>query len=424
MIDTIGIVIECSTPAMLNFRNKVECLLSDISVSDKEIEMPIKDYNTRLVHISRLNKKTREREDKEFLKGKIWTSSEYGIVWFYDKVKMRLKFDFSVPKYLYGNNVKMWMPHERISDFDKIDIVHMSRELRRIIVEVCLKFSNSNRLEEREAYFIKVTRMDFCFNYLFREQRQRDICFNALKEQKKKYARDKDDIYYNFKNETIMYKVRGYSVKYYKKDKEFHKYGKKLVIGKYGIDYADMVEEIASRTLRFEVTFFNEKISKVWRKYIDVNLFHFKTQDTNDYKSINVHLFTLNEIPKIREFFLSTKEVKFNSHFLSIMLNKFIDEINDWRIESYISDETFYSKLERAKILNPKMRTNKLIWYWNSIRNTSLQDLVSKGIIHRNTVTNVEKAFDKIGINLKSISKQEFSGMPTFSDYISGSYRL
>jgi len=422
MIDTIGIKIYCDAPSMKNFVNKIESLKTDFVLSDKPINDNL-NYNTRLVYMKRNSTKYGESE-KEFLKGKIHGSNVYGISWFYDKKSKILKFDFSLPKYLYGNNIKMWLPHTRIFNFEDVDMTILSKELKKYITEVCLKFSVSNRLTELEANHIHIVRLDFCFNYVFKNEQQRNICYYQLKEHKKKYSRDSEDTFYNFKNETIMYKASGYSLKYYKKDIEFKKYGKKLVIGKYGIDYAERLHEVATRTLRFELTLFNEKISYLLRKYIDLNYFGVKNELSTNYKSVNVKLFSYATVPTYREDFLINKEFKFNSYFLNIMLAYFYDELEQWKLNQYISDDTFNTKIEKAKSQNPKMRVNKLRWYWLALKNDSLDQLASKGTIHRNTIPNVRKAFESIGIDLKSISKEEFSGMPSFSDYIRNTYRI
>jgi len=404
MIDTVIVHIEnLHYPSMINFVNKVESLRADVELTETSFA------NLTHVRLKRFD------TDKDFIKGKFYASSGYALNWFYNKKENLIKLNFSIPKLLYGNNVLMWFPHERIYSWTDIDLKILNKEFLELIESTVLLFSTSQRMDNQERQNISIKRIDMCFNYVFRNTYLRDLCYESILTKRKKYAKIGDHTI-SFKNSTMMYKTKKYSVKYYKKDHEFKKFGLKQFEIDHGLKKADRINNLAKRTLRFEVSMRNLKLSWDFRKYVINSLLKLE-HDEQTFKSCNFKLLA----PKIDlniETFLLQKDFNISEHFWTAVINSFLDMLDEWKVETFVSDEKFLQAVEHGKKMFPKMRWNRFYNYWSQLKTMSIDEMVEKNIIHRNSKANIIKAFNIIGINLKTIGNQDFEYIPDFYDYI------
>lgn len=393
---------------MENFRRKIETLYSTVEVTEKSVLNGA--GNVKLVRLKRYD------TDKDFVKGDFYSSSGYALKWFYNKNEGTCRINVSIPKYLYGQNVIMWIPHERIYNWEDIDLTILKNEFFKIVESIVLCFSNSNRLYSEEAINIKISRIDYCFNYVFRTSYLRDACYDSILNKRKKYARIGDNTY-SYKNQTIMHKTKKYSVKYYKKDHEFRKFGLKQYEQDYGLKNAAYYLDIAKRTLRFEVSMRNLKMSWAFRNYIARNHFKILPEET-DFTTCNFRLYAPKvNINSIDQFYMQ-KDFNIDEKFFQSTLNDFIDMLEEWRVETFISEEKFLQAVERGKKQYPKMRWNRFYQYWEHLKTKSIDQLAKENIIHRNSVPNIIKAFNLIGLDIKKAGTQDFEYLPDFYDYI------
>lgn len=243
--------------------------------------------------------KKKEQDDAEvflrFSNKKIVANSyNYNINFHVNTQRDFVEMNFSLPKLLYGTNVFMATEHfgdsnKSISYYDRGSLEYYATQVRVKIAESLLKFLRKIGLFETHIdwYKIEINRIDFCFNQVFKSKYDALTYLKYQKQTRKLYSRESSDAYRNYET-SLFYKTKKYSFKVYHKGAEFLKHDskelKKLNYEKgREIFKIPLIQELADKTLRYEMTFRNSELSRIFKH----NLFRNKCPKQNELKSIH-----------------------------------------------------------------------------------------------------------------------------------------
>jgi II/X family phage/plasmid replication protein len=201
-----------------------------IPIDDRKFLEKIK---TNLIHTSRKNLETGEMKYQYFT-GEIKAGSYSKTIIFKisDGVPQGIFFEFSLPKYKYGNNVEMLWP----SKIPEI-LESFRKELSAKIKE------DLPALSEWVVY-----RLDLCYNWTFESKEKCQSLMNFI--QRIDYPRKKVHRY----ETSVMYTGTAYTIKFYLKGEEVLKNSFKDLV-KTDEEKAYQLLDWAHKILRFEVEF-------------------------------------------------------------------------------------------------------------------------------------------------------------------------
>jgi len=270
-------------------------------------------------------------------------SSHSKIVAFIDDRSI-ITFNFSIPKYLYGNNVMQFLHGigaigtlNNIIDYDiqkelsysKL-IAFIASFLKSEFPTISIKFSD-----------IEIKRIDLCFNEIYSSIDNALNALEAKKQIKKKWERD--GMYHPFKT-SIFYKTKDYSAKIYHKGSEFEKNDYNKVLKNNGQQVADDLQNLANKILRYEMSFRPSYLSKItYDKIIDYPYFRILKRINNDLNVIEEkgisftdenqlkkHLEKWNAIYRVQKVPV-IDYITFNGSVLNTPLKNLINEIKKYR---------------------------------------------------------------------------------------------
>jgi hypothetical protein len=227
-----------------------------------------------------------------------------------------IRFDFSIPKYLYGNNVAMFIRSTRNKNFrinqdseflNHTDYVY--NQLKKFIENFFAENFVDMPLDICE---IIVKRIDICYNQVFDSK---DLALKYLNYQrriKKKYQRDKSDRFDNYAT-GLSYRGEGYYFKIYHKGSDYSRHDRpkhekiNKILNK---DYNNLSEKdqlyydtylrgknlnksffqteflqnLADKILRYEITYRPAQMSKYYKKDVFCKNDIFYQKDFRIYK--------------------------------------------------------------------------------------------------------------------------------------------
>lgn len=185
-----------------------------------------------------------------------------------------IEFNMSIPKYLYGTNVFQFVPHVfdrdyefyfTCSDFQEVcDLSYL--RLKRFLRYFIERDLGKDLVNE---YFVQICQIDICYNKLFNNSEDAFLYLSDLKRIKKTYLRDTSNgksIYHT----GIHFHTSDYALKIYHKGAEFKLHDRKQLKkrGKWPLGLINEVQKIADRTLRFEVSFRNGMMNRLFKDFI------------------------------------------------------------------------------------------------------------------------------------------------------------
>lgn len=183
-----------------------------------------------------------------------------------------IEFNFSIPKYLYGNNVMQFVPHyfdkEYTNTFTQdwnelIPIVY--KRLRRFL----LWFFEKELGGLVNPYFVQVARLDICYNLIFNTPDDAKTYLADVKRIRKKYLRD-TSVHVNNYHSGVYFPSTDYTLKVYHKGSEFKKKQAGPLLKQLNWEpklVADL-QNLADRCLRYEVEFSPTYFDKIFKQYI------------------------------------------------------------------------------------------------------------------------------------------------------------
>lgn len=194
-------------------------------------------------------------------------SGHYTLACDLDDIQNTIQFNFSVPKFFYGINLIPNFYHYSFNDemiynqeFNEKNLKCSFNILLSAIFEACNSLISEKIPLNYLLENINIFRIDICKNYLFNDESSCVSYLENLKRIKIPYSTlEKPRIYEN----EIMYVFQDYSIKVYHKGKEMEKDIKKIEPF-YNDTEIKNIRDVASKTLRYELTFRTQKIRDIF----------------------------------------------------------------------------------------------------------------------------------------------------------------
>lgn len=228
-------------------------------------------------------------------------SSHYHVI--YDVCTQRdsIWFEFSIPKYLYGNNVAQFVKSPSAKDLhlysDKdfdVQLKKVDKNLRKFIRIFFKKQFLDEYIDERCVF---VSRIDYCYNQYFQNKDEARDYLELQKKFRKKWTRE-DSPSHGIYSYGVSYRSKLYYAKIYHKGTEYEKndkqehlkinqeIGKRIDLFKQrekdeGVSYKNEIRDLrekmidvefiqkqADRILRYEFTFRSSYMSYLYKQNI------------------------------------------------------------------------------------------------------------------------------------------------------------
>lgn len=224
--------------------------LENMSKYGHKIEQFLKSDRVTIGNLQfvEFNNSPRHQKEKNYVKSKL-TSGSYDINFNIDLSSDEMLFEYSIPKYMYGNNVRMY------GDFENPNPITLIHD------HIKLFFKN-------EFYFvpdfndIRILRIDICFNYVFRNY-QNKLAFKSVQEKMLSDVLRVDKVI-NYSDNTVYYKTRRFSFKIYDKFEEFKKHDFAHIEKIQGREKAVAIHLESQNMLRFEMTLRGSKLTDIF----------------------------------------------------------------------------------------------------------------------------------------------------------------
>lgn len=208
-----------------------------IPINDRKL---LEHLKGELTHTYRKNLKTNELKF-EFWTGEIECGSHSRKI-NYKLDDLGIFFEFSVPKYVHGNNVEMIHPH-KLPEILEVFRQELSKAVAEELPPLC----------EWIVY-----RLDLCYNWTFESKEKCQSMMNFI--QRIDYPRKKKLLY----DTSVMYLGSVYTLKFYLKGAEFMVHDFKTLREK-DEDHTHHLVNWAHKVLRFEVEFRREYFETLFK---------------------------------------------------------------------------------------------------------------------------------------------------------------
>lgn len=202
-------------------------------------------------------------------------SYNYEIAYKIDHLKDRIEFNISIPKYLYSTNVFLFLPTYDSLEYYSFIETNVKNQLLKIYPYLMKFFKFFFAKEfgsiEIDNSNIEITRLDMCYNFLFRSENESKTYLSYLKRSRKKFQR-KDSKATQYES-SVYFPQKNMTFKIYHKLPEFLKHDlkhlKKQAEEKgQKIKSLDQIQDLASRTIRYEIEFRKPFFNYVFKNHI------------------------------------------------------------------------------------------------------------------------------------------------------------
>lgn len=198
-------------------------------------------------------------------------SSHYTIAYCIDILRDFIKFNVSIPKYIYGTNIIHYNTNPRHKDFSFFTHSSIENNLNEVYDKLLTFFDKFFVAEfgaiRVDAAFVEINRVDLCFNQMFASKTDALEYFAQLVKVRKKFSRDTSNSSRDWKT-SLSYVTPKWSFKVYHKGAEFKKHdSKKLTaLNEAGQSTFDVpfYQAWADKILRYEMTFRNSYMSYLY----------------------------------------------------------------------------------------------------------------------------------------------------------------
>ncbi len=203
-------------------------------------------------------------------------SNHYMFTWMASYTANYIEFNFSIPKYVYGSNVLLFVDHLGDRDYSFHECWELKPNFERAVGRFERVIDEFFRLEfpvtDLDYRDVEVNRIDVCFNQMFRSKGEALKYLEYQKRQRKKHSRNEEGVMRDYET-SLMYKTKRYSAKIYHKGSEYKKNDLKehLKINKEkGRQYfrTGEYQAFADRMLRYELTIRNPELNYLHKKHL------------------------------------------------------------------------------------------------------------------------------------------------------------
>lgn len=186
-----------------------------------------------------------------------------------------IEFNFSIPKFLYGNNVMQLVDHlnepnfvfYRNNDFwncGKLAFEKLTQSVSRFVARhLGGYFDEKTRTGMVHKSMIEIRRIDLCYNLFFNTQSDCEYYLSQLRGIKRKGIRDTSKQIDYFKG--FYSHSKDFTVKVYHKGTEFKKHDYSKVKKRFGEELAESILLTANNIARIEVEYRPGYISEIFR---------------------------------------------------------------------------------------------------------------------------------------------------------------
>lgn len=235
-------------------------------------------------------------------------SGHYDIKYLLDEVKDTVSFSLSIPKFLYGTNIFQFVEPKNSPNHNKFIgytwdwnaentyslllrfIPYLYDVIFPIYTLTGFEYLSPSDVREKLLRHTTINRIDFCYNQIYGTEDAARESQKLMKFIRKKYART--GFMSNFTNDNILYTNSRVSHKIYHKGDEFRKTDRRHLLavnraaGRLYFNVENL-QELADRTLRYEVTMHAKYLSyvhlrKVFRSQCPVH--NYRKEFFNDAK--------------------------------------------------------------------------------------------------------------------------------------------
>jgi len=280
---------------------------------------------------------------------KINNSGHYFLNAYINKDDDFVEFNFSVPKYIYGTNVLMYVVHPWDKNFTyyrhnslKHNLVNSYERLMRFIRYFFeTEFPDDLSIDAR---YIEINRIDLCYNQVFLSKEDAIEYLDIQKSIQRKHTRQDSNKYREYET-SFMYVNDRYSLKVYHKGAEYKKRDRKeqkkinSLHQKQVFDIQGL-QNFSDRMLRYEITFRKSMLSYLFNQYV------FR-------KNCPVHKDLMTTYKKVESIIAKNERVStsLKQKKKEITKQKYLEEnpfqkieMNDKRNHKYIRDLLFKEK--------------------------------------------------------------------------------
>ena len=208
---------------------------------------------------------------------KLNNSGHYYLNAFENRDKDFLEFNFSIPKYLYGTNIKLFVEHHMDKNFtyyqNKSLEYNLNLSYTRLMNFIRHFFKAEFPIDKIVDFSdVEINRIDLCYNQFFNSSKEALEYLEYQKQIRRNHARRQGENFREYET-SLMYVTKRYSLKIYHKGSEYkvHDIKEHLKINKEKNSNRFKTKELqklADRILRYEITFRNGMLTYFFNQYI------------------------------------------------------------------------------------------------------------------------------------------------------------
>ena len=352
-------------------------------------------------------------------------SSHYKSAYVIDRLRDLVIINISIPKFLYGHNVKMYVAHQMDRDFNylqgtdlKFNLYDSFQRLHNFVNYLNKLYFTVNLVD------IKLARLDLCFNQIFSSCNEKNMYLSQVKGKKVTYTtRTKK----NQKFRTGIHVARtNTTCKIYDKGAEFKiNDAKRLSESPNTRAFVSQLQPIADKILRYEIGFKRSFFKKIvnnerhnYYSYISTrnsnssSYFGYLSKRFSEMTLINSYLGTVNanhigtkqKFAVLQDFNFEPKSpFFFNKKLYSYAINYYRKFLRQWVI-SPTDLNTLSEKIDRNNSIkkvsglsfDPIIRKNGLLRFVEDFQRHG-NTLVEQGFYTKSTYYRYLKQLDKLG---------------------------
>jgi hypothetical protein len=438
MIDTIQLTVK-----NLDLYSHLTTTLREYDKGDKEFIISANEKthhkHQKFIQYLDTNKIVTRYSNKFYVK-----SSSYYVTYQINYLRNEINFNLSIPKFLYGNNIRQFVQHKMDKNFSfqfNADFKFNANQAYPKLMSFLFWFNERYLNVKREDIYIK--RIDFCFNMFFKDQVEKKMYLNYLKKAKKKHSRvsSNNPIY----NTGIYFVNKRTTAKIYDKYEEFKKNDLRQIVKNQNMTIpqfkskiksnvfpplptADIYDayqllKISKRVLRYEMEFRNTFLKDIYNERFEKdNLLQYILNNQQDKKKALSDL----QYNKRHEFNIEPNSAMFfNKKMYFYCANKFNAFLNNFILSYYEIDkiDEKVNEINRINTMNKfeknkKIRLGKLKNFVLNLTKYGQKQMIELNLCSKSTYFRNIAELKKIGyIQGSNLAPIAFSAKKTFEEY-------